>query len=118
MFCVILTAYNTLGFDQIDDEAFFVLVLARIVEPTSTTNAVRVIHDLGIEYGHRNTFTKCLVRCQDRNYRDTLATACFHHALTCEDVTLVQNRRHDTRILRRKKKTTYAKGGELAKNPA
>lgn len=86
---VITTAWRTLGFDVIEDEAFFQLVLARLVEPTSIREAVRVLDELGVVAAHRNTFTATLRRCASRDYRDQVATACFNHVATAGDVSLV-----------------------------
>jgi transposase len=81
-------AWRTLGFDVIADEAFFQLVLSRVVEPTSMSDAVRVLTELGVAPAHRNTFSATLRRCGRRGYRDQIATACFNHALTNGDVSL------------------------------
>lgn len=83
---VITGAWRRLGFDVIDDEAFFQLVLARIVEPTSMREATRVLGELGVVPAHRNTFTATLRRAGQRDYRDQIATACFQHAATHGDV--------------------------------
>src|SRR5215207_10096907 len=40
--------YASLGFDQIHDEAFKALVLARIIEPTSKADTVRVLVEVGV----------------------------------------------------------------------
>lgn len=44
-------AYDTLGFDAAagGDEVFRQLVLARIVEPTSKLDALRVLAEVGVE---------------------------------------------------------------------
>ena len=84
----IAAAWRTLGFDAIADEAFFQLVMARVVEPTSMSDAVRVLHELGVDPAHRNTFSATLRRCAQRGYRDQVATACFNHAVTSGDVSL------------------------------
>lgn len=44
-------AYDTLGFDRAggDDEVFRQLVLARIIEPTSKLDSLRVIAEAGIK---------------------------------------------------------------------
>jgi hypothetical protein len=81
-------AWRTLGFDVIADEAFFQLVLARVVEPTSMSDAVRVLTELGMAPAHRNTFSATLRRCGQRGYRDQIATACFNHAAASGDVSL------------------------------
>ena len=64
---------------MVDDEAFFQLVLARLVEPTSKADSVRVVSELGLEPAHRNTFTNALRRCASRDYRDLVSRACFEH---------------------------------------
>ena len=93
---VVRDSWERLGFDVIDDEAFFQLVLARLVEPTSKLDSIRVIEELGLSAAHRNTFTKSLRRCADKDYRDRIAHACFQHvwsehggdvSLLCYDVT-------------------------------
>lgn len=93
---VVGDSWGRLGFDVIEDEAFFQLVLARLVEPTSKLDSIRVIEELGLSAAHRNTFTKALRRCVDKDYRDRIAQACFQHvwsdhggdvSLLCYDVT-------------------------------
>ena len=79
----------SLGFDVIADEAFFQLVVARLVEPTSLSDAARVIGELGLTPAHRNTYAATLKRCGERGYRDQIASACFNHAATHGDVSLV-----------------------------
>lgn len=44
-----LATWSVLGFDEIHDEAFFQLALARLVEPTLMLNRARVLGELGIE---------------------------------------------------------------------
>ncbi|WP_246956702.1 IS1634 family transposase, partial [Brachybacterium sp. Marseille-Q7125] len=82
-------AWEQLGFDVIDDEAFFQLVAARLIEPTSMSDAGRVLEEIGIPAVHRNTFHAALKRCTTREYRDQIATACFEYALNRGDVSLV-----------------------------
>ena len=77
---VIRDAYSHLGFDVVADEAFFQLVLARLVEPTSKVDSIRVLTEIGVAPAHLNTFTNALKRCAGRDYRDQLAQACFAHA--------------------------------------
>jgi hypothetical protein len=45
---VIEGAWRRLGFDVVGDAAFFQLVLARLVEPTSKADSVRVLSELGL----------------------------------------------------------------------
>jgi len=79
---VVRGSWERLGFDVVDDEAFFQLVLARLVEPTSKLDSLRVIAELGLTPVHRNTFTNALRRCADKDYRDQVAQACFQHVWT------------------------------------
>ncbi len=77
---VIRGSWDRLGFAVIADEAFFQLVLARLVEPTSKLDSIRVLSELGLTAAHRNTtFTKTLKRCAAREYREQIAQACFTH---------------------------------------
>ena len=76
---VIRGAWERLGFDQVKDEAFFQLVLARLVEPTSKVDSLRVITELGIEAVHLSSVKRALRRCAALDYRDQIAAACFEH---------------------------------------
>lgn len=82
-------AWQALGLDVIDDEAFFQLVLARIVEPTSLSDSIRVLRELGVTPKHRNSLTNALARCQKNGYRSQLAAACFSHVMASGDVSLL-----------------------------
>ena len=86
---VLAAGWVSLGFDAVDDEAFFQLVVARIVEPTSLSDAGRVLAELGMKPAHRNTYAATLKRCGQRGYRDQIAAACFNHAVAAGDVSLV-----------------------------
>jgi Transposase DDE domain len=81
--------YDDLGFGALGDEVFRDLVLARVVEPTSILDAVRVLADLGRKAASDKTMRRTLARCADRGYRDTIAELCFAHALASGDVSLV-----------------------------
>ncbi len=72
--------YSDLGFDAVKDEAFKQLVLARIIEPTSKADTVRVLEEIGVSSRTRETFMRCLSRVLERGYRDTLGGACYAHA--------------------------------------
>lgn len=76
---VVRGSWERLGFDVIADEAFFQMVLARLVEPTSKVDSLRVIADLGVDPVHLSTVKRCLKRCAARDYRDLIAQACFTH---------------------------------------
>ncbi|MFD4365832.1 IS1634 family transposase, partial [Rhodococcus sp. NPDC058521] len=85
----ITTAWCRLGFDVIDDEAFFQLVLGRIVEPTSMSDTNRVVGDIGLTPAHRNTYANALKRCAAADYRDQVAKKCFEHAAETGGLSLV-----------------------------
>ena len=85
---VLENAYAHLGFDVVADEAFKQLVLARLVEPTSKADSVRVLGDLGVAHVSLRTMFRSLQRAEERDYRGTIATACFTHALSSGDVSL------------------------------
>ena len=85
---VLRDAWETLGFDAIDDEAFFQLVAARLIEPTSMTDSARVLGEVGLAPVHRSSMKRALTRCVGRGYRDVVAAKCFAHAATAGDVTL------------------------------
>jgi hypothetical protein len=73
---VLIDAYAQLGFDVLADEAFRAMVLARIVEPTSKADSLRVLADLGAPAPSLRTLFRSLKRCQDNDYRSRLARAC------------------------------------------
>lgn len=85
---VLTGAYARLGFDAIGDEAFAQLVLARLVEPTSKSDSLRVLDELGVPHAALRTMFRSLQRAQERDYRSTIASACFTHAASHGDVSL------------------------------
>jgi hypothetical protein len=72
--------YEALGFGAVGDEAFRALVLARIIEPTSKLDTVRVLDELGVGSPSRVTFMRCLKRVISRDYRSVIAQACYRRA--------------------------------------
>lgn len=85
---VLCAVYERLGFDIVDDGAFQQLVLARIVEPTSKADSVRVLTEIGVQAVSLRTMFRSLQRAQQRDYRGQVAAACFTHATTSGDVSL------------------------------
>jgi hypothetical protein len=77
---VLAGSYARLGFDAVGDEAFKSLVLARIVEPTSKADTIRVLDELGVPAPALRTVFRALARCIERDYRGRLATACVAHS--------------------------------------
>ncbi len=86
---VLSDAHARLGFDVVADEAFAQLVLARIIEPTSKADSIRVLAEVGVESASLRTMFRSLQRAQKRDYRAKIATACFAHAAAAGDVSLV-----------------------------
>lgn len=81
--------YASLGFDSVGDEVFRDLVIARVVEPTSLLDVDRVLAELGRTAASLSTRKRTLRRARAGGYRDQLAAACFTHARTAGDVSLV-----------------------------
>ncbi len=77
---VLTDAYARLGFDVLGDDAFRSMVLARIIEPASKLATTGILEELGVDAPHRNTLMAALGRCQERDYRSRLATACMAHS--------------------------------------
>jgi hypothetical protein len=73
--------YDRLGFGAATggDEVFRQLVLARLVEPTSKRDAIRVLTELGIDPpGYRTIFRRLPTYATDR-WRQALAASCADH---------------------------------------
>ena len=85
--------YSSLGFDVVNDVVFRDLVIARVVEPTSLLDVDRVLAEMGRVSASLSTRKRTLRRAQASaqggTYRDQIAAACFNHALTSGDVSLV-----------------------------
>jgi Transposase DDE domain len=81
--------YEQLGFGQIHDDAFKALVLARMIEPTSKADTVRVLAELGVPGPTRVTFMRCLKRVIERDYRTVIATACYARAVEAGGLAMV-----------------------------
>jgi len=79
---VLTEQYNFLGFNQLKDDIFAYLCLARIVEPTSKLDSLRVLSDLGVTGLSKNQLYRCLGRVITQDYRSILTKQCFAHAVT------------------------------------
>jgi len=74
------TAYRVLGLDRAcDDEVFRQLVLARVVEPTSKLDSIRVLDELGITPPSYPTIKRRLPVYAQTEWRQQLAAACAAH---------------------------------------
>jgi hypothetical protein len=77
---VLAGIYDDLGLDRLGDGTFRALVLARVIEPASKLDTVRVLTEIGVASPHRVTFMRCLKRVVERDYRSVIAQACHRHA--------------------------------------
>jgi Transposase DDE domain len=106
---VLTSAYSRLGFDVLGDDGFRAMVLARIVEPTSKAEVVRVLDEIGAPAVSLRTLFRSLARCQEQDYRGQLATAAWAHsarttgrvAMVLYDVTTLHFERPDEDDLRK-----------------
>lgn len=106
---VLRDAYCHLGFDRIGDEAFEAMVLARIIEPTSKADTIRVLAEVGAPCPSLRTLFRALQRCQLRDYRDLISRACVAHsartagfaAMVMYDVTTLHFEAKDEDALRK-----------------
>src|SRR6202171_3679787 len=75
-------AYQVLGFDAATggDEVFRDLVLARIIEPTSKADALRVLAETGVESVSYRTVKRRLPLIAKPVVRQALSAACAAHA--------------------------------------
>ena len=81
LWAVLTSACARLGFDVLDDEGFRAMVLARIVEPTSKAEVVRVLEEIGAPPVSVRTLFRSLARSRARDYRGMLATAARAHSV-------------------------------------
>jgi DDE family transposase len=79
---VLCRAYDSLGFDEAadGDEVFRALVLARIIEPTSKLDALRVLDEAGVAAPSYATLKRRLPRYGKPVWRKDVSAACAAHA--------------------------------------
>jgi hypothetical protein len=75
------TVYDALGFDRAvgGDEVFRQLVLARIIEPTSKQDSLRVLAEVGVGAPSYPTLNRRLPAYATEKFRQKLAAACAAH---------------------------------------
>lgn len=71
--------YEKIGFNKLKDKAFKVLCLARIVEPASKIDTLRVLADLGVGPIDQNKLYRSLAKAATLDYRKTISQVCFEH---------------------------------------
>lgn len=82
--------YDYLGFDKATghDEVFKHVVLARIIEPTSKQDCLRVLDEAGVAHCSYRTLKRRLATYSAHSWRESLSQACAEHA-TLKPSTLV-----------------------------
>lgn len=89
----LLSVYQQLHFDKLADNIFAQLVIARLVEPTSKLDTIRVLDELGLVPPSKDKIYRCLQKVIQNDYRCQLANLCFqasdtqHLSLLLYDVT-------------------------------
>jgi len=54
------------------DDVFTALCIARVGEPTSKLDSLRILADLGIHQFDKNQLYRCLQKVIDKDYRSTI----------------------------------------------
>jgi hypothetical protein len=78
----LVSTYEALGFPDATggDEVFRDLVLARIVEPTSKQDSLRVLEEVGVRSASYPTLNRRLPVYAEESFRRALAASCAAHA--------------------------------------
>ena len=74
--------YSRLGFDEASDgdDVFKMLVLARIIEPASKLDTIRVLHEVGVDAPSYPTINRRLPAYAKDTFRHRVSAACAKHA--------------------------------------
>ncbi len=87
---VLEDAYARLGFDGVGNDTFKKLVLARVVEPTSKADTLRVWDELGVPGAPSlSTVWRTLARSVEQDWRSKIAAAASAHATRSGPLTVV-----------------------------
>lgn len=82
LYQVLKEQYQSLGLSRLDDKYFADLCIARIVEPTSKLDSLRVLADLGIGNLSKDRLYRCLSGVVSKDYRTTISSICFDQAVS------------------------------------
>lgn len=88
LFNLLKSQYELLGLSALGDEDFALLCIARIVEPTSKLDSIRVLADLGVEGVSKDRLYRCLRRDASADYRAKIARICVNKS-AADGITLV-----------------------------
>ncbi|WP_454130836.1 IS1634 family transposase [Microbacterium lacticum] len=87
---VLEDAYARLGFDAVGNDTFKKLVLARVVEPTSKADTLRVWDELGVPGATSlSAVWRTLARSVEQDWRSKIAAAAYAHATRSGPLTVV-----------------------------
>lgn len=79
LYLLILQTYDMLGFSALQDAIFRDLVIARIIEPTSKLDSIRVFEELGIHNVSKSTIHRSLATINAKQYRRQISQICVNH---------------------------------------
>lgn len=80
LYRVLSAAYQRLGFDCLADPVYAHLCIARLVEPTSKVDSIRVLAELGVTDVDKHQLYRALTRVVVKDYRKIISRLCFTHA--------------------------------------
>ena len=86
---VLEQAYANLGFDKVGTDTFKRLVLARVIEPTSKVDTIRVLSELGLPSPSLRTIWRTLARSVKEDWRAGFAKAAYAHTTNTAALTVV-----------------------------
>ena len=77
LYKTLFSQYDRLGFHSLKDYTFALLTIARIVEPVSKFDSLRVLLELGVNNVDKNQLYRCLKRIIKNDYRKKISQLCF-----------------------------------------
>lgn len=79
LYGLILKTYDMLGFSSLNDEIFQNLAIARIIEPTSKLDSIRIFEEIGIKNISKDQIHRTLAKVSTKNYRKQISQICVSH---------------------------------------
>lgn len=79
LYKTLLGEYERLGFHSLKDQTFAHLTIARIVEPVSKLDSLRVLLELGVNNIDKNQLYRSLKGIIKNDYRKKISQLCFKH---------------------------------------
>jgi len=88
LYDVLADLCHRLGLGILADETFMQLVIARIIEPTSKLDTIRVLDELGVDAPSNSAIHRCLRRIIDDDYREQVSS-CLLESASAHSLTLL-----------------------------